>query len=139
AERRAGPLQTVLQACTAMTGVRVGDIDLRYHEAGEGEPLLLLHGLGGSHLDWEYQIPFFATRYRVLAPDLRGFGDSPRGRGRMSVRGHALDIAAFLDAMGIERCHLIGHSMGGAIAQQLALDQPQRVERLVIANSVPSF
>jgi 3-oxoadipate enol-lactonase len=122
-----------------MSQLRVGDVDLRYRQAGDGEPLVLLHGLGGSHLDWEHQIPFFSRRYRVLAPDLRGFGESPRGRGRMSVRGHALDVGRFLDAMQVDRCRLIGHSMGGAVAQQFTLDQPRRVERLVIANSVPSF
>lgn len=126
-------------SAAAMSRVRVGDVDLRYREAGTGAPLLLLHGLGGSHLDWEHQIPFFARRYRVLAPDLRGFGESPRGRGRMSVRGHAIDVAGFLDAMQVDQCRLIGHSMGGAVAQQFTLDHPKRVERLVIANSVPSF
>lgn len=122
-----------------MARVHVGDVDLYYREAGEGAPLLLLHGLGGSSLDWEHQMPYFAARYRVLAPDLRGFGDSPRGRGRLSVRGHAADVAGFLDAVQVARCRLIGHSMGGAVAQQFTLDHPQRVERLVIANSVPSF
>jgi 3-oxoadipate enol-lactonase len=118
---------------------RVGDIELNYEEAGRGPPFVLLHGLGGSWLDWEYQIPYFARRYRVLAPDLRGFGDSPRGIGRTGVQRHAADLVAFLDALGIDRCLLAGHSMGGAVAQQFTLDHPQRVERLVIANSVPSF
>ncbi|MES0874204.1 alpha/beta fold hydrolase [Sinimarinibacterium thermocellulolyticum] len=119
--------------------VRVGDVDLHYAEAGCGSPLLLLHGLGGSHFDWEHQIPFFARRYRVLAPDLRGFGASPRGRRGLGVPEHASDVAAFLDALGVARCRLIGHSMGGAVAQQFTLDHPDRVERLVIANSAPSF
>ncbi|MFC4251382.1 alpha/beta fold hydrolase [Sinimarinibacterium flocculans] len=122
-----------------MPRVRVGDVDLYYREAGSGAPLLLVHGLGGSSLDWEHQLAYFAARYRVLAPDLRGFGDSARGRGALSVRAHVADIAGFLDAMKVTRCRLIGHSMGGAVAQQFALEQPQRVERMVIANSVPSF
>ncbi len=122
-----------------MPRVRVGSVDWYYEEAGEGPPLLLLHGLGGSSEDWEHQIPYFSTRYRVLAPDLRGFGHSPRGWARMSVPALARDVATFLDALQVERCLLIGHSMGGAIAQQFTLDHPPRVERLVIANSVPSF
>ncbi len=118
---------------------RVGDVELYYEEAGRGPPFVLLHGLGGSWRDWEYQLPHFSRRYRVIAPDLRGFGDSPRGRGAIGVRRYAADLAAFLDALGIDRCVLGGHSMGGAIVQQFALDHPQRVERLIIANSMPSF
>jgi 3-oxoadipate enol-lactonase len=117
----------------------IGDIDLHYEEAGHGPPFVMLHGLGGSCRDWEYQIPHFSRRYRVLAPDLRGFGDSPRGRGRINVQRHADDLVAFLDAQDIGRCVLAGHSMGGAVAQQFTLDHPHRVERLIIANSVPSF
>lgn len=117
----------------------IGDIEMHFEEAGQGPPLVLLHGLGGSSRDWEFQIPYFARRYRVLAPDLRGFGDSSRGRGPINVARHAGDVNALLDARGIERCVLAGHSMGGAVAQQFTLDHPRRVERLIIANSVPSF
>lgn len=122
-----------------MPNVHVDDFDMHYLDSGEGSPLVMLHGLGGSAEDWEYQIPHFAQRYRVLAPDLRGFGNSGAGRRRMGVPRLAADVAAFLDALGIARCRVVGHSMGGAVALQLALSHPARVERLVIANSVPSF
>ncbi len=115
------------------------DLALNYVVAGDGAPLVLLHGLGGSIDDWEYQIPYFSRRYRVYAPDLRGFGGTAAGRRKMSVPQLAADIEAFVDAMGLERFMLIGHSMGGAVAQEFTMRNPQRVERLVIANSVPSF
>lgn len=122
-----------------MPTVRVDDIDLHYVEAGVGVPLLLIHGLGGSHHDWEHQIAAFAQHFRVIAPDLRGFGESPVGRRLISIPRLARDVHALLDALGIERCLLVGHSMGGAIAQQLTLDQPRRVCRLIVANSMPMF
>lgn len=118
---------------------RVGDLDINYSEAGSGPPLVLLHGLGGSATDWEHQLPHFAQRYRVVVPDQRGFGQTPRGRGLPSVPRFSADLRGLLDHLGIERFHLIGHSMGGAVALQFALEHPQRVQRLVIANSVPSF
>lgn len=111
----------------------------RYDDAGSGPPLVLLHGLGASAEDWEMQIPAFSRRFRVIAPDLRGFGGSARGSGRLSIPRFAADVWALLQALGVERFALVGHSMGGAVALQLALEHPQAVTRLVIANSVPSF
>lgn len=122
-----------------MPAVRVDDIDLHYVEAGAGAPLLLIHGLGGSHQDWAHQLAEFAPHFRVIAPDLRGFGDTPVGRRLISIQRLTHDVLALLDALGIKRCFVIGHSMGGAIAQQLTLDHPQRVRRLIIANSMPMF
>ncbi|NGY03505.1 alpha/beta fold hydrolase [Solimonas terrae] len=122
-----------------MAVVRVDDIDMHYVEAGSGPPLVLIHGLGGSHLDWEHQIGVLATRFRVIAPDLRGFGRSGTGRRLFSIRRLMQDVVLLLDRLGIAQCQLIGHSMGGAIVQQLSLDHPQRVQRLVVANSMPMF
>ncbi|SFF45147.1 Pimeloyl-ACP methyl ester carboxylesterase [Fontimonas thermophila] len=122
-----------------MPRVRVDDFEMHYVEAGCGPPLVFLHGLGGSAEDWEYQIPHFAGAWRVLAPDLRGFGLSGAGHRRFDVMRFAADVRAFLDAVGVGSCCLVGHSMGGAVALTLTLAQPQRIERLVIANSAPSF
>ncbi len=112
---------------------------MHYTEAGSGPPLGFLHGLGGSIADWEHQIPYFARQHRVIVPELRGFGSSGLGRRRYEIARLAQDVIELLDGLGVECFRLIGHSMGGAVAQQLALMQPTRVERLVIANSVPSF
>lgn len=130
-----------------MKRIVLGDVELAYVDAGgeagigpeQGAALLLVHGLGGNHTDWLHQITPCAQHFRVLAPDLRGFGASSHGTQRIDIPRLADDLWRLLDALGIERCHVVGHSMGGAVALQMALDAPQRVQRLVIANSVPSF
>lgn len=111
---------------------------LYYEDCGAGEALLLIHGIGASAEDWEGQIPEFAARYRVVAPDLRGYGRSQR-KGPFSIQRFAQDCWALLDRLGIQRCCIVGHSLGGAVALQMAVDQPQRVERLVVTDSLPSF
>ena len=113
-------------------------VRLHYEEAGAGPPLVLLHGIGASRQDWEFQVPAFARRFRVITPDLRGFGQSERS-GNYSVATFAGDIWALLDQLKIERFNLIGHSMGGAVALQMAVDRPQRIERLIAADTLPSF
>lgn len=123
----------------AVKRIVLADVELALIDAGHGEAVLFVHGLGGSHSDWRHQIEPCAHHFRVLVPDLRGFGASSAGTRRIDIPQLARDLLALLDALGIERCHLVGHSMGGAVALQLALDAPQRVGRLVIANSVPSF
>lgn len=122
-----------------MPTLRLGDLDLYYQEAGSGPPLLMLHGLGASLEDWEYQVPEFAQHFRVITPDLRGFGRSMRGRLPASIPQFARDMAALLDHLGIGDFLLVGYSMGGAVAQELALMRPQAVQRMVIANSMPTF
>lgn len=109
-------------------------------EEGAGAPVLLIHGLGASHLDWIHQIPALARHYRVLALDLPGFGASPAQPVLKSLADYAIAVLAELDRRGVERLHgLAGHSMGGAIALEIALQAPQRVERLVLANTLVSF
>ena len=122
-----------------MPTLEVDDITLHYHDGGSGQALVLLHGLGSSGLDWEYQYPEFETNYRVIAPDLRGFGRSDKPEGPYLVARHAEDLCALLDHLGIDRIQLLGFSMGGAVAFQFAASYPQRVERLIIVNSSPSF
>lgn len=122
-----------------MPSLPVAGTALQYHEVGQGPVLLLLHGLGGSHLDWEQQWPHFAARYRVIAPDLRGFGDTPRGARLLTIARLAEDLRTLLDTLGIARCVVVGHSMGGAVAQELSLREPTRIAALVITNSLPSF
>jgi 3-oxoadipate enol-lactonase len=116
----------------------VKGVRLAFQREGQGPPLLLLHGLGGSHDDWRKQVPVFARRYSVIAPDLRGFGDSERQE-PFTVQQHARDVAGLLDALGIARAHVVGLSMGGAVAMELALSEPGRVAGLVLANTAPGF
>jgi pimeloyl-ACP methyl ester carboxylesterase len=121
-----------------MHNIRVNGTRIRFVDAGKGQPILLLHGLGGSHDDWRMQIPEFAERYRVIVPDLRGFGGSER-REPFTIQQHARDVMATLSELSIERAHVVGLSMGGAIAIELALRAPRAVRSLVLINSAPGF
>lgn len=105
-------------------------------EDGDGPPLVLLHGLFGAGQNWGAIRRALAPRYRVLAPDLRNHGASPRAAA-MDYPTLADDVAETLDAAGVARAAVLGHSMGGKVAMALALAHPQRVERLVVADIAP--
>lgn len=110
-------------------------IALYYETHGDGAPLLLIHGLGSSTLDWAPQVAHFSERFRVITLDVRGHGRSDKPPGPYSVPIFAGDLVELLDALHIESAHLAGISMGGMIAFQLAVDAPQRVRSLTIVNS----
>jgi pimeloyl-ACP methyl ester carboxylesterase len=99
------------------------------------ETVLLLHGLGSSGADWELQLPALRDHYRVLAPDARGHGRSPKPRARYFIPEMVEDVVALLDDLHIQSAQVVGLSMGGAMAQQLALAHPERVESLVLVNT----
>ncbi len=122
-----------------MPVVRTGSYLLHYEINGDREPLLLLHGLGSSALDWQAQVPVFASAYQVIAPDLAGFGRSDKLTQPHSIVEYANDMFELLDHLGIDRCHVLGYSMGGAVAFQMGTDMPRRVRSLIILNSLPSF
>jgi pimeloyl-ACP methyl ester carboxylesterase len=103
-----------------------------WEEAGAGEPLLLIMGLGYSHEMWHRTLPVVSARYRTILFDNRGVGKSDVPPGAYSVAQMAADAAAVLDAAGIARAHVFGVSMGGMIAQEFALNYPERVNRLVL-------
>ncbi|MFK7887411.1 MAG: alpha/beta fold hydrolase [Gammaproteobacteria bacterium] len=119
--------------------MRVGSVGIEYEERGEGEPLLLLHGLGCSASDWVLQMPALSSEYRVIAPSLRGFGGSDKPAGPCSIMQYASDMVALLDQLKIQRAHVLGHSMGGAVALQLAVAHPERLNCLIVVNAQPSF
>lgn len=108
------------------------DISLYYAERGKGEPLVLLHGNGESHRYFARQIDFFSASRRVIAADTRGHGASPRGTAPFTIGQFALDLAEFLDGLGLERVDLLGFSDGGNIALTFALAHPERLRRLVL-------
>ena len=110
---------------------------LHYEEYGRGDPVLLVHGLGSSCRDWEYQIPALAAQYRVIAVDVRGHGRSDKPHERYSIPGFSADIEALLDHLQPGPMHLVGLSMGGMIGFQLAVDHPQLLKSLTIVNSAP--
>jgi pimeloyl-ACP methyl ester carboxylesterase len=118
--------------------VRVGAIEMEYEEHGAGQrPFVLVHGFTGSRDDFREQLPRLAERGRTLAPDLRGHGGSshPGGGAGYDLETLASDLAGFLDALGIEHCDLLGHSMGGMVALRLALAEPGRVASLVLMDT----
>lgn len=114
-----------------------GDVEIAYTVEGSGEKtVLLIMGLGGRALDWGTEFPgALATGYRVVRIDNRGVGASPRVPGGYELADLARDAVAVLDALGVARAHVMGVSMGGMIAQLLALEHPARVERLVLLST----
>ena len=100
--------------------------------SGTGEPLLLIMGTGGSLGFWEPLIAPFADRHRVIAYDNRGLGQSDRGEEHITMASLAADAAALLDALEIKRAHVLGWSLGSAVAQELALAHPDRVGGLIL-------
>jgi pimeloyl-ACP methyl ester carboxylesterase len=120
-----------------MGKVKIDSIELYYEEHGSGDPLLLIMGLAADSVAWMFQIPAFAERYRTIVFDNRGVGRSDKPPGPYSIHQMANDTAGLLDALGIERAHVVGVSMGGMIAQELALNHPQRVRGLVLACTYP--
>lgn len=110
---------------------------LHYEEYGHGSPLLLVHGLGSSTRDWEYQIPVLAQHYRVLALDVRGDGRSDKPREAYRIADFAEDVAALIEHLQLPPVHLVGISMGGMIGFQLGVDRPELLRSLTIVNSGP--
>jgi len=106
-------------------------------EQGTGDPLVLLPGQGSSHLMWGRTIGLLAARHRVVVFDYRGTGKSGTPEDGWSTRGFAGDAVAVLDALGIERAHVYGFSMGGRVAQWVAIDHPERVGALVLGATTP--
>src|ERR1700735_99375 len=97
---------------------------------GQGRPLLLLHGWPEFWLTWAPVMTQLADRYTLIAPDLRGFGDSDKPAGPFGPGGHAADMLALLDALGIGQVGVVGHDVGGAVMQPLARMAPERLAGL---------
>ncbi|WP_047417714.1 alpha/beta fold hydrolase [Cellulophaga sp. Hel_I_12] len=122
-----------------MLKLHVNDIDLDYEDIGKGDVLLLLHGLGSTKKDWDAQVPFFSKTHRVITLDLRGHGDSTKPLEAYGVDLMAEDVKLFLDQLNIKTATVVGFSMGGAVAFELAAKYPQYLTNLVIVNSGPDF
>ena len=116
--------------------VEANGIRFHYVTAGEGPLVILLHGFPQFWYAWRHQIPALAARFKVVAPDLRGYGDSDKPPNVADYRTDILaaDVAALVNALGHDRAHVVGHDWGGAVAWTVALEQPQVVEKLVVLN-----
>ena len=115
--------------------VEVDGLPIRYRSAGEGPPLVLLHGAGDNSLDWRWVMPTLAAAHRVYAPDLPGSPESARPALDYSPAFFERFVAAFVDALNIGRAMFVGNSLGGLIALRLALSEPGFVTALVLVDS----
>ena len=113
-----------------MVGTRVN-----YVEMGEGPPLVFVHGLSGAWQNWLENLPHFARTHRVIALDLPGFGSSPMPPWEITIPAYGRFLRDFCERLGIERCALVGNSMGGFIATEVAVAEPDRVEKLVLVSA----
>jgi len=125
-----------------MPHAKVNGVQLYYELHGDsGEPLVLVHGYTGDITDWRHQLPAFSRAHRVLVMDNRGHGrsEAPPDRSAYSIEQMASDVQALTHQLGFERFHLLGHSMGGAIVQEIALQAPERLLSLTLQNTADSF
>jgi 3-oxoadipate enol-lactonase len=111
---------------------RCNDIDVAWFEAGRGETLILIHGLGDDHRAWRRTLPNLMLHHRVVMYDLRGHGGTTAGRGDGTLRQLGGDLVAFMDSIDIDHAHISGFSLGGTIAMRMAIDHPARVRGLVL-------
>ncbi len=114
---------------------QVNGTTIYFEEAGSGEPLVLIHGIGGSTEDWATVMPRFAGHSRVIALDVRGFGRSAKPKGPYSAEQWAADVAALLRYLQIGQAVIVGHSMGGVVAQRILLDYPGQVKAAVLVST----
>jgi pimeloyl-ACP methyl ester carboxylesterase len=112
---------------------------LHYRSHGHGEPVMLIHGLGSSGADWGLQVPALRAGHRVIVPDLPGCGLSERHAGNCDIERFARDLWALLDRLGEARTDIVGYSLGGAVALEMALQRPQSVPRLALINSLATY
>ena len=111
---------------------------LYYEVHGEGEPLLLVMGLASDTLAWALQVPAFAERHQTIVFDNRDVGQSSMADGPYEISDMAQDALALADALELDSFHLLGVSMGGAIAQEMALAAPERIRTLTLAVTWPA-
>jgi len=118
-----------------MPNLRINNYNFYYEVYGKGDPIIFIHGLGSSTLDWENQIPFFAQKYKVIVLDLRGHGNTGSVNGEYSINLFAADVAQLITLLDVSSVHIVGISMGGMVGFQLVIDFPNLIKSLVVINS----
>lgn len=118
--------------------IHANGIRQHYLEAGEGAPVVLLHGFPETCYAWRNQIPELAKRYRVIAPDLRGYGETDKPAGGYDKRTMANDLRELMHALDLPRIALVGHDRGARVATRFAKDHPGLLDRLVVMDNVPT-
>jgi pimeloyl-ACP methyl ester carboxylesterase len=129
-DRHIWVVPTIERVEVALHGHRV-----HFNIAGQGPPVVLIHGVAGRAEQWDQTVQLLAEHNTVVAPDLLGHGDSAKPRGDYSLGAHASGIRDLLVALDIDRATVVGHSLGGGIAMQFAYQFPERCERLVLVSS----
>lgn len=122
-----------------MPKLKVNNTNLYYELHGAGIPLVLIGGLKSDHTNWTNVLDIFAKHHQVLIFDNRGAGQSDAPNQSFTIADMAEDLAALIDKLNLERPHILGHSMGGAIAQTLAAKYPQKINKLVLCNTFPKI
>ena len=122
-----------------MPKVKVGDVNLYYEVNGEGEPLVLIMGFGGAHWAWFFQTRAFKKYYKVVTFDPRGIGKTDKLSSPYTIRTMADDTIGLMDHLGIDKAHILGYSMGGVVAQELAINYPERVRKLILASTLSTM
>lgn len=115
--------------------IRIDGREANYVDVGEGPELVFVHGLGASWQSWLENMPELARDHRVVAMDLPGFGYSEMPEGDISIEYYASWVFRLLDALGIESAAVVGNSMGGFIAAEMAIRSPERVQRLTVVSA----
>lgn len=118
-----------------MGNIKFDDTNLFYLDAGSGYPVFLIHGMGSDHAVWAELIPLLQNDYRVIAMDLRGHGLSSKTPGPYSIELFSEDILQLIESFNIGQAHFIGHSMGGAILQEMAINNPTIFSSITIISS----
>jgi pimeloyl-ACP methyl ester carboxylesterase len=121
-----------------MPRVDVDGITINYDVQGEGEPLLLIPYLSADHASYAFQLPAYTEQFSCIAIDLPGTGESDKPAGPYSTETYAVQVAGFLGAIGVERAHVAGVSLGGAVGMHLAARHPERVRSLSVHSSWPA-
>ncbi|MBW1984011.1 MAG: alpha/beta hydrolase [Deltaproteobacteria bacterium] len=122
-----------------MPKLKVNNLDLNYEMTGKGQSVLFVHGLGSSSRDWEEQVNYFSKDYQVVTIDVRGHGLSDKPPGPYSIKLFSDDTAALITSLDLSPVHIAGISMGGMIAFQLAVDNPNLLKSMTIVNSGPEM
>ncbi len=120
-----------------MTNIRIDDIQMAYTDEGEGRPIVLIHGYPFNRSLWTEQIAALSSSYRVVAPDLRGFGESDASAGTVTMNRMAQDVALLMDHLGIPRATIGGLSMGGYVVLAFYKQFASRVRALILADTRP--
>jgi pimeloyl-ACP methyl ester carboxylesterase len=115
--------------------IEVVGAEVNYAEMGEGPPVVFVHGLSGAWQNWLENIPHFARTHRAIAVDLPGFGASPMPPWELTIPAYGRFLRDFCERLGIDRCSLVGNSMGGFIATELAITEPERVDDLTLVSA----